>query len=147
MARKYDVHGTKDFMVWAIILAGLGLWCVKDGWFPSESVLERHPRQVQITAEAPGMITEVYISKDQAVADGQVVAKLATAGTNAPVALKTTVKGEVSEVSVKRNQDVKGGDPIALIVPHDSFYAFNKSTAFLSLLGAAICGFIHRSIR
>lgn len=43
MARQYDVKGSKNFLAWAIGLLLLGLWCVKDGWFPSESVLVRHP--------------------------------------------------------------------------------------------------------
>ncbi len=45
MARNFKIKGTKDFLIWAIILLLLGLWCVKDGWFPSESVLERHPEK------------------------------------------------------------------------------------------------------
>ena len=43
MARQYNVEGTKTFFYWSIALLILGLWCVKDGWFPSESVLAKHP--------------------------------------------------------------------------------------------------------
>lgn len=43
MARRYHVEGTKTFLLWSIGLLLLGLWCVKDGWFPAESVLARHP--------------------------------------------------------------------------------------------------------
>ena len=43
MARKYEVEGTKNFLIWAILLLLLGLWCVKDGWFPSETVAAKHP--------------------------------------------------------------------------------------------------------
>jgi hypothetical protein len=43
MARRYKVEGTKSFMYWAIGLLLLGLWCVKDGWFPGQSVIEAHP--------------------------------------------------------------------------------------------------------
>lgn len=35
MSRKYRVEGTKTFYYWALILGALGLWAVKDGWFPS----------------------------------------------------------------------------------------------------------------
>lgn len=45
MARKYHVRGTNVYLFWAIGLLLLGLWCVKDGWFPAASVLERHPME------------------------------------------------------------------------------------------------------
>lgn len=76
MARKYHVEGTKTFLIWALVLLALGLWCVWDGWFPSAKVLEAHPLD-------------------------------------------------------------KGG----------SFYLFNKSLAILSLIGAAVCGYIHMMVR
>ena len=43
MARRFHVEGTKTFLFWALGLLALGLWCVKDGWFPAESVLTAHP--------------------------------------------------------------------------------------------------------
>jgi len=76
MARKYRVEGTKTFLVWSIGLLLLGLWAVKDGWFPAESVLAKHPPA----------------------------------------------------------EDA-------------SFYLFNKSLAVLSLIGSAVCGYIHMVVR
>ncbi len=35
MARTYKVEGTRTFYYWALVLLALGLWAVKDGWFPS----------------------------------------------------------------------------------------------------------------
>lgn len=43
MARKYDVEGTNKFLVWSIILALFAIWFIKDGWFPTEAILEKHP--------------------------------------------------------------------------------------------------------
>jgi hypothetical protein len=43
MARRYHVEGTKTFLIWAIALLALCLWCVKDGWFPAQSLLDKHP--------------------------------------------------------------------------------------------------------
>ena len=43
MARKYQVEGTRTFLIWSIGLLLLGLWCVKDGWFQAESVVAKHP--------------------------------------------------------------------------------------------------------
>ena len=76
MTRKYQVEGTKTFLVWALILLAIGVWAVKDGWFPSEATLLKHP-----------------------------------------------------------------------LDKNTSFYLFNKSLAFLSLMGAAICGYIHLVVK
>jgi len=76
MARKYKVEGTKTFLLWSVGLLLLGLWCVKDGWFPAESVVLKHPPA----------------------------------------------------------EDA-------------SFYLFNKSLAVLSLIGSAVCGYIHMVVR
>ncbi len=72
MARRHHVEGTRTFLYWAVGLLLLGLWCVRDGWFPSGDTLLKHP--------------------------------LDTAA---------------------------------------SFYLFNKSLALLSLVGSAVCGYIH----
>jgi hypothetical protein len=76
MARKHHVEGTKSFLMWAIILLAIGIWAVKDGWFPSDAVLLKHP-----------------LDKDT------------------------------------------------------NFYLFNKSLAFLSLIGSTICGYIHLVVK
>jgi hypothetical protein len=76
MARKYHVEGTKTFLVCAVGLLLFGLWCVKDGWFPAESVVLKHP-----------------LEKDA------------------------------------------------------SFYLFNKSLAIFSLIGSAVCGYIHAMVK
>ena len=43
MARRYHVEGTRRFLYWGVVFLVIGLWCVKDGWFPSADVLVRHP--------------------------------------------------------------------------------------------------------
>ncbi|NCC51407.1 MAG: hypothetical protein EOM20_09350 [Spartobacteria bacterium] len=43
MARKYNVPGTKKYLITAVVMLVLCIWAVLDGWFPSEKVLERHP--------------------------------------------------------------------------------------------------------
>jgi hypothetical protein len=75
MARNYHVEGTKAYLYWALGLALFGLWCVRDGWFPSASVLDKHPS------------------------------------------------------------------------PGDSFYLFNRICAVISLVGAAVCAYIHRVVK
>ncbi len=41
MPRTFKVEGTKSFLYWSLGLLLLGLWAVKDGWFPAESVLTK----------------------------------------------------------------------------------------------------------
>lgn len=43
MARQFHVPGTKKYLIIALCMLVFGLWCVMDGWFPSEEVLAKHP--------------------------------------------------------------------------------------------------------
>lgn len=76
MPRTFHVQGTKSFYYWALFLLALGLWAVKDGWFPSQSKI-----------------------------DSKTVEALA------------------------------------------NFQLFNKTLATISLLGAAVCGYIHKVVK
>ncbi len=80
MARQFHVQGTRTFYTISIVLLVLGIWCVKDGWFPAASVLAKHPMW--------------------------------------------TPEGHL-----------------------DNFYLFNRSLAVISLIGSAVCGYIHRIVR
>ena len=46
MARKkrkhVQVEGTKSFLYWGLGLLALALWHFVDGWFPRESVIDKH---------------------------------------------------------------------------------------------------------
>ena len=76
MSRRFQVQGTKTFFYWSMILLGLGLWAVKDGWFPSQGKI-----------------------------DSKTVEELA------------------------------------------NFQLFNKSLAIFSLIGSAVCGYIHKVVK
>lgn len=41
MARQYKVEGTKTFLYWSLALLLIGLWAVKDAWFPSQSTIDK----------------------------------------------------------------------------------------------------------
>ena len=43
MARQYDVEGTKNFLIGGLICLALGVWHVRDGWFPLEKTIAKHP--------------------------------------------------------------------------------------------------------
>lgn len=41
MARQYKVEGTKTFLYWSLALLVVGLWAVKDAWFPSQATIDK----------------------------------------------------------------------------------------------------------
>jgi len=60
--REYNVKGTNDFLILAIIFFFLCIWAVKDAWFPSEKVLKRHPLQVPVAFEVDGTLAQLHVS-------------------------------------------------------------------------------------
>jgi multidrug resistance efflux pump len=147
MVRRFHVQGTNDFLVWAVALLALGLWCVKDGWFPSESVLERHPHTVEIKSAQAGVVREVFVKiGDKRDADQPLVRVLLTQ-TNAEMILKTPIKGELAGSLIKKDELVRADQTVAVVIPEDSFYTFNRSLAVLALLGSLICAIVHFLVR
>jgi len=62
MARKYkNVRGTNDFLIAAIGLTLLGLWAVRDGWFPTKKLLEKHPLVEKAVFEDAGRVDAVLV--------------------------------------------------------------------------------------
>lgn len=43
MARSFSVEKNKEHLYWAIGMFLLAVWCFRDGWFPTESILEKYP--------------------------------------------------------------------------------------------------------
>jgi multidrug resistance efflux pump len=74
--RTYQVKGTKDFLVLALIFFFLGLWAVKDGWYPSPKVLKKHPLEMAVSFEIPGTIARLHVQEGDMVGEGQVLAEL-----------------------------------------------------------------------
>jgi len=74
--RKYNVKGTKDFIVWAGIFFFLCLWAVKDAWYPSPKVLEKHPEEVTVAFEVAGSIGQLHVAEGDSIGEEQVLAEL-----------------------------------------------------------------------
>jgi len=74
--RKYNVKGTKDFIVLAGIFFFLCLWAVKDAWYPSPKVLGKHPREVSASFETAGAIMQLNVAEGDAIGEGQILAEL-----------------------------------------------------------------------
>lgn len=66
--RRYNVKGTKDFIVMAGIFFFLCVWAVFDAWFPSSSVLKKHPRTVDIVSAQSGAMKRLRVSVGDTVA-------------------------------------------------------------------------------
>lgn len=147
MARRFHVQGTNDFFVWAIVLLALGSWCIKDGWFPSQATLDKHPHQVEIKAAQAGTVKDVFVKHGELIRAEQPVVRLELTETNAEVMLKATVQGEIAGVLAEKGASVARNQTVATVLPEDTFYTFNHSLAFLALLGSLICAIVHFLVR
>ncbi len=151
MARRhYDLAGSNDFLIAAVVLLGLGLWAIKDGWFPSERVLERHPRELHVRAPATGVVAEVRVIAGQTVLSNQPVAvfQVGPAATvQERVDLRSPAAGTVLRVESSRREEVLPGEVILTVGPDDVFYPFNKSLAVISLVLSVVCLFVHRAVK
>jgi multidrug resistance efflux pump len=147
MARRFNVKGTNDFIVWAVVLFALGLWCIKDGWFPSQATLDRHPHEILVKADQTGSVKDVFVKRGELIRAEQPIVRLALTETNAEQLLKAPSQGEVGGMLAEKGALISRGQTVATLIPEDTFYTFNHSLAFLSLLGALICAVIHFLVR
>jgi len=74
--RRYNVKGSKDFIVLAGIFFFLCLWAIKDAWYPSPKTLEKHPREVVASFETSGSIGKLYVKQGTSINNNQLLAEL-----------------------------------------------------------------------
>ena len=43
MSDPSEIRGTRKYLLGAVVCLVLGVWHVKDGWFPSGQTLSKHP--------------------------------------------------------------------------------------------------------
>lgn len=60
MATEQKKALSKELLLIAAGLLLYGLWCIKDGWFPSPSVLQRHPPGAELSFSVPGRVEKVF---------------------------------------------------------------------------------------
>lgn len=193
MVRRYKVEGTRDFLYWSIGLLLLGLWAVKDGWFPSQRTLRDHPREMALGFERPGILAEYRVAVGDEFRTGHVLAiqqrtelenrrtalerQLSAVADEAALAgpavrerraeeitrweaelaevrrelaareLKAPTNGSVRALLKPTGAPVRAQETVMEINVRDHFYAFNRTLAFLSLLGSAVCAIIHLKVR
>lgn len=77
--KKYKVKGTKDFLILTVICAVFFVWSLRDGWFPSDKTLRKHPPELVLSFAVDGVITSVDAVEGRSVGPGAPLAKLGTA--------------------------------------------------------------------
>jgi len=53
---RFNIKGTKDFLVMAVACGFLCLWSIRDAWFPTKKVLEKHPQSLSVAMKVPGVV-------------------------------------------------------------------------------------------
>ena len=74
--RRYQNKATKDFLVLALVFFLLCIWAIKDAWFPSDTVLKKHPQAVSMEFAMDGFIQKVHVSEGDFVGEDAVLAEL-----------------------------------------------------------------------
>jgi multidrug resistance efflux pump len=62
---RFNIKGTKDFLVAAVFCGFLCIWSIRDAWFPSEKVLKKHPQEVAVTFEVSGVLKDIPVRVGQ----------------------------------------------------------------------------------
>jgi multidrug resistance efflux pump len=188
---RFNIKGTKDFLVMAVFCAFLGIWSIRDAWFPAEKVLKKHPPEIAAAFSLSGAVKSIPVQVGQEIAGKVVLASLydeahRAAVTEAEAAFeaakavkdpsveeklnalmtarqaleacevkntditwesshgKETLRGTVTRILVQPGERVEAGAPVLMVKPVDSFYAFNKTLAVLSLIGVIVALIFHR---
>ena len=58
---RFNVHGTKDFIVAAVFCGFLCIWSIRDAWFPTEKVLKKHPQEIPVAFTVHGVVKEILV--------------------------------------------------------------------------------------
>ena len=74
--RRYNIKGSKDFIVLAGIFFFLCLWAIKDAWYPSPKTLEKHPHEVMASFESSGSIGKLHVKQGSSIYETQLLAEL-----------------------------------------------------------------------
>jgi hypothetical protein len=73
---RFNIKGTKDFIVAAVFCAFLCIWSIRDAWFPTEKVLKKHPREIAVSFKVPGVVKHVAVQPGDEVKGKVVLASL-----------------------------------------------------------------------
>ena len=97
--RFTKIKGTKDFLVLAVACIFICLWAIRDAWFPTEKILEKHPLSYPVTVSVSGVVQTIPVKVGDEVAGSLPLLTLST----------TSYKAAV-EVAEEAYNAAKGGD-------------------------------------
>jgi hypothetical protein len=188
---SFKIQGTKDFLVAAVFCGFLCLWSIRDAWFPTEKILKKHPREIEVSFKVGGVVKEIHVKPDDEIHGKVVLASLYDDGFRSKVAAaekafeaakaakdpsveekrvawenartelegctvrntdimtKTShgdeaLRGTVVRIVAVPSNHVDAGAPVLTVRPVDTFYAFNKTLAILTLIGTIVSLVFHR---
>ena len=58
---RFNVQGTKDFIVAAVFCGFLCVWSIRDAWFPTEKILKKHPQEFPVAFKVNGVVKEILV--------------------------------------------------------------------------------------
>ncbi len=78
--RFTKIKGTKDFLVVTVVCVFLCLWSIRDAWFPTKKILEKHPQTYSVTTKVAGVVQSVHVEPGQKIGGSMVLVDLAPSG-------------------------------------------------------------------
>jgi len=73
---RFNIKGTRDFLVMAVACGFLCLWSIRDAWFPTKKVLEKHPQSVSVAMKVPGVIKSLPLKPGEEIQGESVLASI-----------------------------------------------------------------------
>lgn len=109
---RFNIKGTKDFLVAAVFCGFLCVWSIRDAWFPTEKVMKKHPREIMVAFKIPGVLKEVGVKPGDEIQGKTLLASLYDDGyrsrvTEAEEAFEASKKDKDPNVEEKLDLFVK----------------------------------------
>ena len=82
---RFNIHGTKDFLVAAVFCGFLCIWSIRDAWFPAEKVLKKHPHEIPVAFTIGGVVKDIPVKTGDEIKGNVVLANLYDEGYRAKV--------------------------------------------------------------
>ncbi|MFA5688399.1 MAG: hypothetical protein WC959_04545 [Kiritimatiellales bacterium] len=77
MAKKrFNIKGTKDFLILAVFLGFLCVWAIRDAWFPTEKILKKHPLEIPVAFSVPGVVSQIPVQPGDKIEPRTLLASL-----------------------------------------------------------------------
>jgi hypothetical protein len=158
MARRYNVQGTQTYLIAAVFCLLIALWHAYDGWLPRATVRRDHPQEITLRAPVAGTIAELSATNEVEVYAATPLLTLKPSDEEIEQIKLNMVSGmdekskvqhgRITAVHVAEGQQVEANERLVeLAATRDSYYLYNKTTAIIFFIAAAVCAYIHKASR